>query len=78
LAKFRPNFTKFDNFGGGQNFCNTEIKNPAPHACDLQMSIPSPVDLQATKAVLIEQNVIKIISSKINWLETATNLASSS
>jgi hypothetical protein len=27
LPKFWPNFTKFDNFGGGRNFCNTEIKN---------------------------------------------------
>jgi hypothetical protein len=25
-AKFRPNFTKFGNFGGNRNFCNNEIK----------------------------------------------------
>ena len=28
-AKFRPNFTKFGNFGGGRNFGDTEIKNLA-------------------------------------------------
>ena len=27
LAKFRPNFAKFGNFGGGRNFGDTEIKN---------------------------------------------------
>ena len=26
-AKFRSNFTKFGNFGGGRNFGDTEIKN---------------------------------------------------
>ena len=26
--KFRPNFAKFGSFGGGRNFCNTEIENP--------------------------------------------------
>ena len=26
-AKFRPNFAKFGNFGGGRNFSDTEIKN---------------------------------------------------
>ena len=26
-AKFRPNFAKFGNFGGGRNFGDTEIKN---------------------------------------------------
>ena len=26
--KFRPNFVKFGSFGGGRNFCNTEIENP--------------------------------------------------
>ena len=25
-AKFRPNFAKFGNFGGGRNFGDTEIK----------------------------------------------------
>ena len=30
-AKFSPNFVKFDNFGGGQNFGDTEIKNLTPH-----------------------------------------------
>ena len=28
-AKFRPNFAKFGNFGGGRNFCDNEIKNLA-------------------------------------------------
>ena len=30
-AKFRPNFTKFGNFGGGRNFGDTEIKNLIEH-----------------------------------------------
>ena len=28
--KFRPNFAKFGNFGGGRNFCDNEIKNLGP------------------------------------------------
>jgi len=27
FKKIRPNFAKFNNFGGGWNFCNNEIKN---------------------------------------------------
>ena len=30
--KFRPNFAKFGSFGGGRNFCNTEIENPPHHS----------------------------------------------
>jgi len=30
-AKFRPNFAKFGNFGGGRNFCDNEIKNLDPN-----------------------------------------------
>ena len=42
--KFRPNFAKFGSFGGGRNFCNTEIENPGCIAlsCSYLLVIFSP------------------------------------